>query len=161
MARCSWYLLLMISGSFIYEPMDTGFSQSSAVTSGAYSPTKARTSASSSKTRQVRFWWLVKNPSKATITGSLTASAIFSAHRFISYTAWGSPANRITQPVLSAYMISEWSPLMDSGPDTVRHATFITIGNRVPDWTGSCSSAYRRPLAEVALNTRPPPVDAP
>ena len=36
-----------------------------------------------------------------------------------------------------------------------------TIGNRVPDWTGNCSKAKRRPFAEVALKTRPPAVVAP
>ena len=50
---------------------------------------------------------------------------------------------------------------MDNGPDTVLQATFSTIGNRVPDWTGSCSSAYKRPLALVALKTLAPAADAP
>ena len=36
-------------------------------------------------------------------------------------------------PQFSIIMISLWSPLIDSGPDTVRQATFMTIGNRVPD----------------------------
>lgn len=38
-------------------------------------------------------------------------------------------------------MMSLWSPLIDNGPETVRQATFMTIGKRVPDWTGSSSSA--------------------
>ncbi len=51
--------------------------------------------------------------------------------------------------------------VMHRGPETVRHATFITMGKRVPDCTGNCSKAYKSPLALVALKTLPPPVEAP
>jgi hypothetical protein len=42
-----------------------------------------------------------------------------------------------------------------------QYATFITIGIRVPDCTGNCSMAYNKPLALVALITRPPATAAP
>src|SRR5512141_1309365 len=62
------------------------------------------------------------------------------------------------QPVFIASMMSLWSPRMSRGPDTARVTMLNTIGNRSPDWTGSCSKANRSPFAEVALNTRPPAV---
>ncbi len=32
---------------------------------------------------------------------------------------------------------------MLSGPETERHTRFMTIGKRVPDCTGICSSMYK------------------
>jgi len=75
------------------------------------------------------------------MTGRSSRSAIFRPQRLKSYTAWGDGAKRMTHPALRAYIRSLWSPLMDSGPDTVRQATLSTMGIRVPDWTGSCSRA--------------------
>ncbi len=60
-----------------------------------------------------------------------------------------------------ASMMSLWSPRMSRGPDTARVTMLNTIGNRSPDWTGSCSKANSSPFAEVALKTRPPAVLAP
>jgi hypothetical protein len=57
--------------------------------------------------------------------------------------------------------MSEWSQRMSSGAETARVATLSTIGTRVPDWTGNCSSAYSSPWEEVTFNTRPPPSAAP
>ena len=45
-------------------------------------------------------------------------------------------------------------------PVTVRVARSRSIGNRVPDWTGY-SSEYSSPCELVALKTRPPPTAAP
>ena len=65
--------------------MVTGWSGSSAVNGGFGRPTNRRT-ASSFNSHTRRFWWLVKNPSYATMTGRRTfgCSPILKANRFIS-----------------------------------------------------------------------------
>ena len=70
-------------------------------------------------------------------------------------------ANKIGQPAFNKYIISLWSPFIESGPETVLHTTFITIGYLVPDCTGNCSIAYKRPFALVAFTTLPPATEAP
>jgi len=97
------------------------------------------------------------------MTGSCTSgcSPMRSAMMFMSYTACGSRASSTIQPVWMAKYRSEWSPRMSSGPLTERVTKSSTMGKRVPDCTGICSSEYSKPLALVALNTRPPPVEAP
>ena len=103
-ARESWTLLLMRSGSFMYGPNVAGCSVSSGEGKSGRSPRKLRIASGSSNTWIRRFWWLVKNPSYATSTGNRTSrcSPIFTAAKFKSYTACGSRAQRMIQPVLSA-----------------------------------------------------------
>ena len=52
-------------------------------------------------------------------------------------------------------MMSLWSPLIDSGPETVRQATFMTIGKRVPDWTGSSSSGVEQAVGGGRVEDAP------
>ena len=80
------FLLLMRSGSFMYGPIVTGLRGSTDVTVGTNGPRKSCTTCVSEKISTRRFWWEVKNPSKATITGSLTdiSSPIRGAMMFMS-----------------------------------------------------------------------------
>ncbi len=85
-ASACCFLLLMRSGSFMYGPMVTGLRGSTDVTVGTKGPRKSWTVFGSSKISIRRFWWEVKNPSKATITGRRTdiSSPILGAMTFMS-----------------------------------------------------------------------------
>ncbi len=70
----------------MYGPIVTGLRGSTDVTVGTNGPRKSWTTFESAKISTRRFWWEVKKPSKATITGSRTdiSSPILGAMRFMS-----------------------------------------------------------------------------
>ena len=129
-------LLFTMSGSFIYDPIDTGCSTSKAEILESHIFTQKVAYVFVVREHgALLFWWLVKNPVERHYCRQ---SQLFcrlqctDVHK--SYTASGVLAKKISQPEWSIHYVAVIALLWKADPISFLQATFKTMGNLVPDW---------------------------